>query len=143
MVSEFLNLKRGINAASNELLSALRNKTEECKKEQEDNGRLKKKVKFLETTIKDLEAKVKVGQESQENLTAVMKVIKPVVEQYEWNMEGNKTPQGYSHAIASEVELQAEKSEDLENKLAKRNQLISKWKADLETYSASMDAEDL
>lgn len=143
MVSEFLNLKRGINAASNELLSALRNKTEECKKEQEDNGRLKKKVKFLETTIKDLEAKVKVGQESQENLSSVMKVIKPVVEQYEWNMEGNKTPQGYSHAIASEVELQAEKSEDLENKLTKRNQLISKWKADLETYSASVDAEDL
>ena len=64
MVSEFLNFKRGINAASNELLSALWNKTEECKKEQEDNGRLKKRVKFLETTIRDLEAKVKVGQES-------------------------------------------------------------------------------
>ena len=72
-----------------------------------------------------------------------MKVIKPVVEQYEWDMEANKTPQAYSHAIASEVELQAEKSEELENKLAKRNQVILKWKADLDTYSASMDAKDL
>jgi predicted RNase H-like nuclease (RuvC/YqgF family) len=143
MVSEYLNLKRSINAVNNELLTAFRKKTEQCEKEQEENGRLKKKVKLLETKMKDLEAKVKTGEKSQENLNAVLGVIKPVLEQYKWNMEDAKTPVAFSNAIAWEVEMQAEKSEELENKLNKRKKAYLKLKADWEAYNASMDVEEV
>jgi chromosome segregation ATPase len=126
MALQILNLKRNLNAASNELLSAIKNVTKEYEEEQQENERLKKRVKLLETTNKDLEAKVKVGEESKQNLTAVLEVIQPVVKQYKWNMKGAETPKDYSEAIAWEVEIQAEEKIDLEKKLAKREE--ASWK---------------